>query len=343
MIFARERENLDLRGENLRIAINGFGRMGRSIARVALQNPDIELVGINDVSSWEVLSYLFSHDTTHRKLPHTLALEGNTLYIDNTPISLYSHSNPQELDFGEVDVVIESSGRFLTQELTSHHLSKGAKRVILSAPSLDDTPTFVLGVNATDYQGEPIISNASCTTNALAPICKIIDTHLGIESGILSTIHSYTNDQNLLDNAHRSDFRRSRCAGLNIIPTSTGSAKALHRVLPNLKGKMHGHSLRVPVADVSMVDLALKVGKKTTQEELNALFGEYIQGEMKGILGFDEEFRVSSDFIGNPLSSIIAKDLSFVLQDNHLKIMAWYDNEWGYANRIIEMARLICE
>lgn len=327
----------------LRVAINGFGRMGRSIARVLLQNPSFELVGINDVSSWDVLSYLFSHDTIHRKLPHTLALEGNTLYVDNAPISLYSYSNPQELDFGEVDVVIESSGRFLTQELTSHHLRKGAKRVILSAPSLDDTPTFVLGVNAKDYQGESIISNASCTTNALAPICKIIDTHLGIESGILSTIHSYTNDQNLLDNAHRSDFRRSRCAGLNIIPTSTGSAKALHRVLPNLKGKMHGHSLRVPVADVSMVDLALKVSKKTTQEELNTLFESYIQGEMKGILGFDEEFRVSSDFIGNPLSAIIAKDLSFVLQDNHLKIMAWYDNEWGYANRIVEMARFICE
>ena len=327
----------------LRVAINGFGRMGRSIARVLLQNPSFELVGINDISSWDVLSYLFAHDTTHRKLPHTLALEGNTLYVDNAPISLYSHANPQELDFGEVDVVIESSGRFLTQEQTSHHLHKGARKVILSAPSLDDTPTFVLGVNAQDYQGEPIISNASCTTNALAPICKIIDTHLGIESGILSTIHSYTNDQNLLDNAHRSDFRRSRCAGLNIIPTSTGSAKALHRVLPNLKGKMHGHSLRVPVADVSMVDLALQVGKKTTQEELNALFESYIQGEMRGILGFDEEFRVSSDFIGNPLSSIIAKDLSFVLQDNHLKIMAWYDNEWGYANRIVEMARFICE
>lgn len=343
MIFARERETLDERGEKLRVAINGFGRMGRSIARVILQSPDVELVGINDVSSWEVLHYLFQNDSVHRKLSAQTRLEGNTMYVNDTPIALFSCANPQELDFGEVDVVIESSGRFLTQELTSHHLSKGAKRVILSAPSLDDTPTFVLGVNAEQYQGQKIISNASCTTNALAPICKIIDKHFGIESGILSTIHSYTNDQNLLDNAHRSDFRRSRCAGLNIIPTSTGSAKALHRVLPNLKGKMHGHSLRVPVADVSMVDLALKVAKKTNQEELNALFESYIQGEMSGILGFDEEFRVSSDFIGNPLSSIIAKDLSFTLQDNHLKIMAWYDNEWGYANRIVEMARFICD
>lgn len=327
----------------MRVAINGFGRMGRSIARVIFQSQDIELVGINDISNWEVLHYLLQNDSVHRRGEFQTRMEGSVLYVNNTPIKLFSSPNPEKLDFGEVDVVIESSGRFLTQELTSHHLSKGAKRVILSAPSLDDTPTFVLGVNADQYQGEPIISNASCTTNALAPICKIIDKHLGIESGILSTIHSYTNDQNLLDNAHRSDFRRSRCAGLNIIPTSTGSAKALHRVLPNLKGKMHGHSLRVPVADVSMVDLALRVSKKTNQEELNALFESYIQTEMRGILGFDEEFRVSSDFIGNPLSSIIAKDLSFVLQENHLKIMAWYDNEWGYANRIVEMARLICE
>lgn len=327
----------------MRVAINGFGRMGRSIARVILQTQDVELVGINDVSSWEVLHYLFQNDSVHRKLPFQTRLEENILYVNDTPITLFSCSNPLDLNFGEVDVVIESTGRFLTQELVSHHLDKGAKRVILSAPSLDDTPTFVLGVNADDYQGESIISNASCTTNALAPICKIIDKHLGIESGILSTIHSYTNDQNLLDNAHRSDFRRSRCAGLNIIPTSTGSAKALHRVLPNLKGKMHGHSLRVPVADVSMVDLALSVSRQTSLEELNALFSQYINSEMRGILGFDTEFRVSSDFIGNPLSSIIAKDLSFVLEGKHLKIMAWYDNEWGYANRIVEMARLICE
>lgn len=327
----------------MRIAINGFGRMGRSIARVALQYPDIEIVGVNDVSDWKVLHYLLQNDSVHGRLPAPARLEGDKLFLGHSCIALSSYANAEEIDFGEVDVVIESSGRFLTQELTSHHLDKGARRVILSAPAMDDTPTFVLGVNASEYQNQPIISNASCTTNALAPICKIIDTHFGIESGILSTIHSYTNDQNLLDNAHRSDFRRSRCAGLNIIPTTTGSAKALHLVLPNLKGKMHGHSLRVPVADVSMIDVALKTCKKVAQSELDALFESYIQGEMKGILGFDDEFRVSSDFIGNPLSSIIAKDLSFVLQDHHLKIMAWYDNEWGYANRIIEMARFICE
>lgn len=328
---------------SIKIAINGFGRLGRCIARVILQSRDVELCALNDVSNWDVLHYLFCHDTTHKALPYEVKKGEDYFEIEGKRITLSKFSNPQDIDFKDVDVVIESSGRFLTQELTSHHLDKGAKRVILSAPSLDDTPTFVLGVNHKDYKAEKIISNASCTTNALAPICKIIDKHFGIESGILSTVHSYTNDQNLLDNAHRSDFRRSRCAGLNIIPTSTGSAKALYRVLPNLKGKMHGHSLRVPVADVSMVDLNVRVQKSMKVEELNALLYEYMLTEMKGIIGFDEKYRVSSDFIGNPLSAIIAKDLSFVLEDNHLKIMVWYDNEWGYANRIVEMAKYICE
>lgn len=328
---------------SIKIAINGFGRLGRSIARVILQSRDVELIALNDVSNWSVLHYLFCNDTIHKSLPYEVKFDGHSFELMGRKIRLLSCVNPQDIDFSDADVVIESSGRFLTQELTSHHLDKGAKRVILSAPALDDTPTYVLGVNQKEYKGEKIISNASCTTNALAPICKILDTHFGIESGILSTIHSYTNDQNLLDNAHRSDFRRSRCAGLNIIPTSTGSAKALYRVLPNLKGKMHGHSLRVPVADVSMVDLAVRVQKSLHIEKLHLLLEEYMQGEMKGILGFDEDYRVSSDFIGNPLSAIIAKDLSFSLMDNHLKIMAWYDNEWGYANRIVEMAKILCK
>lgn len=328
---------------SIKIAINGFGRLGRSIARVILQSKDVELVAINDVSNWNVLHYLFCNDTIHKTLPYKVDFDGEFFTIRDKKITLLSHSNPIDIDFGTVDIVIESTGKFLTQDLTSHHLQKGAKKVILSAPALDDTPTFVLGVNDKEYKGEKIISNASCTTNALAPICKILDLHFGIESGILSTVHSYTNDQNLLDNAHRNDFRRSRCAGLNIIPTSTGSAKALYRVLPSLKGKMHGHSLRVPVADVSMVDLNVRVQKAIKVQELNMLFEEYMQGEMRGIIGFDEEYRVSSDFIGNPLSAIIAKDLTFTLQDKHLKIMAWYDNEWGYANRIVEMAKRICE
>lgn len=328
---------------SIKIAINGFGRLGRSIARVILQSKNVELVALNDVSNWKVLHYLFCNDTIHKALPYEVEFNEGYFGVGGRKIILSNFENPCDIDFGSVDVVVESTGKFLTQEFASHYLRKGAKKVILSAPALDDTHTFVLGVNDQEYRGESIISNASCTTNALAPICKILDTHFGIESGILSTIHSYTNDQNLLDNAHRSDFRRSRCAGLNIIPTSTGSAKALYRVLPNLKGKMHGHSLRVPVADVSMVDLGVRVKKVLEIERLNEIFEEYMHKEMKGIIGFDEKYKVSSDFIGNPLSAIIAKDLTFILQEKHLKIMAWYDNEWGYANRIVEMAKRICE
>lgn len=328
---------------SLKIALNGFGRLGRSIARVIVQMPDIELVRINDISSWEILHYLFQRDSVHRDLQKKVKLYNDRLIIDSKEIILSSMRNWSELDFGQVDVVIEATGKFLDQESVKHHLQKGAKKVILSAPALDETPTFVLGVNHLQYGGESIISNASCTTNALAPICKILDEHFGIESGILTTIHSYTNDQSLVDSAHRSDKRRSRAAGLNIIPTSTGSAKALYRVLPNLYGKLHGHSVRVPVADVSMIDLNLKLCSKIEIDSLHSLIETYSKTRMKGILSVDENYGVSSDFIGNSSSVIVAKDLSFVVADDHLKMMGWYDNEWGYANRIVEMARYICE
>lgn len=303
----------------------------------------MQLVKINDIASWEILYYLFKKDSIHRALAYDIKLEDKYLFLGNHKIALSQASSSDELDFGDVDVVIEASGQFLTQELVCHHLRKGAKRVILSAPALDETPTFVLGVNHQKYNGEAVISNASCTTNALAPICKILDEHFGIQSGILSTIHSYTNDQNLLDNAHKNDKRRSRAAGLNVIPTSTGSAKALHKVLPNLLGKLHGHSVRVPVANVSMIDLNVKLNQKIYLDELNALLQFYAQGEMNGILALDTEYGVSSDFIGSPLSVTIAQDLSFVVDEDHLKIVGWYDNEWGYANRIVEMARYICQ
>lgn len=303
----------------------------------------MELVGINDIGSWDILHYLFQRDSVHGGLWENVSLHQNKMMFQNQEIMLFNSKDSQDLDFGEVDVVIEASGKYLTQEASKHHLKKGAKKVILSAPALDDTPTFVLGVNHQDYQNQPIISNASCTTNAIAPICKILDAHFGIESGILTTIHSYTNDQNLLDNVHHSDKRRSRAAAINIIPTSTGSAKALHRVLPNLKGKLHGHSVRVPVADVSMIDLNLKLKKSLEIASLYALFEEYSKHQMKGILSIDENYGVSSDFIGDASSVIVAKDLSFVVADSHLKVMGWYDNEWGYANRIVEMARWICE
>lgn len=326
--------------KKIKIALNGFGRLGRSIARVISTHNDVELVAINDPSSWEILSYLLEHDSTHGKFPQSILFKEEKLYINDKQINIFNELDPQKLDFSDADVVIESSGKFLLEKELKHHIEKGVKKVILSAPSLDSMPTFVLGVNHKSYNGQTIISNASCTTNCLAPICYILDKHFKIQSGNIITIHSYTNDQNLLDSAHRSDKRRSRAAATNIIPTTTGAAKNLYKVLPNLKDKLHGHSLRVPVIDVSMLDLNLNLEKTPSLQTLNDLFLSYQQGELKGILDIDEKYGVSSDFLGNPHSSIIAKDLSFCIQ-NLVKIMAWYDNEWGYSNRIIELAKYI--
>ena len=330
-----------------KIAINGFGRLGRSIARVVAQSNDMELVAINDPSPWEILTYLLENDSTHGRFPTSVRYVDSTLYLDDKPIRATSHSEGEKLDFSGADIVIESSGKFLTQKDFTHHIAKGVKKVILSAPSLDDMPTFVLGVNHAQYRGQNIISNASCTTNCLAPLCDILERHFGIISGNILTIHSYTNDQNLLDNAHPSDKRRSRAAAMNIIPTTTGAAKNLYKVLPTLEGKLHGHSVRVPTANVSMLDLNLNLKQKISIDSLHELFASYASralsdGGLAGILTLDEKFCVSSDFIGDTHSCIIAKDLSFGVE-NLVKIMAWYDNEWGYSNRIIELARYIMQ
>ncbi len=321
----------------LQVAINGFGRLGRAIARAIALRDEVELVGVNDPCNWEILSYLLQNDSTHGRFPKTISYENGSLHIQDQKLRTLSFSDPSDVDFGAVDVVIESSGRFLTQSLIKHHLQKGAKKVILSAPPQDDMPTFVLGVNAEAYNGEKILSNGSCTTNCLAPLCKILDAHFGIKEGVMTTIHSYTYDQKLLDNAHLSDKRRSRGAAQNIIPTTTGAAKNLYRVLPNLKGKLHGHSLRIPLPDVSMLDLNVNLHTPFDQEKWEALLSHYMQNEMKGILNVDREYRVSLDFLGDAHSCIVARDLSFGL-GNMAKIMAWYDNEWGYANRIVDLA-----
>lgn len=328
--------------KKIKIALNGFGRLGRSIARVIVQRDDVELVGINDASNWEILAYLLENDSTHGHFPKAIKYEDYKLFIENKHIQTFSFTDPEKLDFSlcDADVVIESSGKFLTQDSVKHHLLKGVKKVIFSAPANDDSPTYVLGVNHHLYQGENIISNASCTTNCLAPICQLMDEYFGIESGVLSTIHSYTNDQNLLDSAHKSDKRRSRAAALNIIPTTTGAAKTLYKVLPNLKNKLDGHSLRVPIIDVSMVDLSLYLSKEVSTQEINQLLEEASKDRFKGILGIDEKYGVSTDFLDDPHSSIVAKDLTFSL-GKMVKIMAWYDNEWGYSNRIVDMAVFI--
>ncbi len=347
----------------MKIAINGFGRLGRCIARIALMR-DIQIVGINDVANHQNLAYLLEKDSMHGALNAKVWLENDSLNIaakdSNTKtnnqeltsashpykykktIPMFAHKNPEELDFGALgaDVVIESSGQFLQTKDVAHHLKKGVRRVIISAPASDDTKTFVLGVNHHNYAGESIISNASCTTNCLAPIAMILEREFGICEATLSTIHSYTNDQNLLDVPHRSDKRRSRAAGINIIPTSTGAAKALYKVIPSLRGKIHGHSLRVPVADVSMVDLNAYLAKSVSAKTLNELFIAESNGNLRGILGVDDDFGVSSDFLNDSRSAIVAQDLTFVL-DKMCKVMAWYDNEWGYSHRILDMAAYI--
>ncbi len=325
----------------IKLAINGFGRIGRAVVRNALHRGGFEIVAINDLMEPQMMAYLLRHDSVHKGLDKSVELHGQELWIEGKRVSLSHHSEPGLMEC-EADVLIESTGRFLTQKLASPHL-RYAKRVILSAPALDDTPTFVYGVNHTLYQGQPILSNASCTTNCLAPIAKLVDEAFGIEAGLMTTVHSYTIDQNLLDSDHKRDIRRSRAAALNILPTTTGAAKAIDRVLPNLRGKLHGRSVRVPVADVSLMDLDLVLFEKCDLDALNALFKEAASGDFSGILGVDEEYRVSQDFVGCPLSSVVATDLTQVIGGRMVKIMSWYDNEWGYANRLLDMAEFITQ
>jgi len=329
----------------LKIAINGFGRIGRCVTRIIALREDIELVAINDMASIDMILYLLQNDSVHGSFGTDVAVvEGEYLQIGQNKVRILCEKNPENLDFGALgaDVVLECSGLFLTEALTRHHLEKGVKKVILSAPTQDNTiPTFVLGVNEHLYAGESIISNASCTTNCLGPIAKIIDEAYEIEKGLMTTIHAYTNGQAIIDSAHGTDKRRSRAAALNMIPTTTGAAKALSLVLPNLEGKLHGQSVRVPTPDVSMVDLNVVVKKRTTKEEVSVLFKSFARHQMQGILEVDERYRVSQDFVGSSFSATVADDLIQVIDGNLIKIMAWYDNEWGYSNRLIEMALFI--
>lgn len=329
----------------LKIAINGFGRIGRCVTRLIAMRDDVELVAINDMASIDMMLYLLQNDSVHGAFGADVSIiDRSTLSIGGKNISIFSEKNPENLDFGRcgADVVFECSGLFLTGDLTRHHLAKGVKKVILSAPTKDSAiPTYVLGVNDHLYSGESIISNASCTTNCLGPIARIVDEHLGIEKGLMTTVHAYTNGQAIIDSDHGSDMRRSRAAAVNMIPTTTGAAKAISLVLPSLEGKLHGQSVRVPTPDVSMVDLNVLVSKPTTKEELSSLFKQYAQGTMRGILEVDERYRVSQDFVGSSFSATVADDLIQVIDGNLVKIMAWYDNEWGYSNRLIEMALFI--
>lgn len=324
----------------IKIAINGFGRIGRCAARIALNRDDVELIAINDTAKRDLTRYLLQYDTVHGEFGKKVeVINDDYISVDGKKIRVFSTREPGELKFADLgaEVVLECTGAFLTTEKSQVYINNGIKKVVMSAPAKDDTPTFVMGVNEKTYAGQDIISNASCTTNCLGPVAKILDDELGIEKGLMTTIHAYTHGQSLVDVKGR-DFRRSRAAACNIIPTSTGAAKAINLVLPQLKGKMHGQSVRVPVPNVSMVDLNVLTKKETTKDELNEIFRTYQNGAMKSILFVDDDERVSSDFCTNPYSSIVASDLTQVICGNMIKVMSWYDNEWGYSNRLIDLA-----
>ncbi|BBG64963.1 NAD-dependent glyceraldehyde-3-phosphate dehydrogenase [Hydrogenimonas sp.] len=327
----------------LKIAINGYGRIGRSVARIVSKMEDVELVAINDLADPRTMEYLTRFDSVHGPMDEEIFVDGESLVIGGRHIKIFREPEPADLRFADegADVVLECSGRFLRREQVETHIKRGAKRVIISAPAEDDTPTYVFGVNASDYRGEQIVSNASCTTNCLGPIARILDAEYGIRSGLMTTIHAYTGGQSLMDSAVSKDMRRCRAAAVNLVPTGTHAAEAIYKVLPSLKGKLHGQSVRVPTPDVSLMDLNLVLSKETSAEEVNFLFMEYAKGELNGILGIDNRYGVSQDFCGDTRSAIVAEDLTQVVGGTMLKVMAWYDNEWGYANRLVEMAKYI--
>ena len=333
----------------IRVAINGFGRIGRNFARCWLgrENSKIELVAINDTSDPKTNAHLLKYDTMLGTLKNAdISADENSIIVNGKTIKCVSDRNPENLPWKEweIDLIIESTGVFTSKEGASKHLKAGAKKVLITAPGKNDDGTFVVGVNHHDYDHDKhvILSNASCTTNCLAPIVKILHEEFGIIKGTMTTTHSYTGDQRLLDASHR-DVRRARAAAMNIVPTSTGAAKAVALVVPALKGKLNGIALRVPTPNVSMVDVVLQVEKHTFAEEVNQVLKEAAEGPMKGIMEYSDLQLVSSDYRGHDASSIVDASLTMVMGNDLVKVMAWYDNEWGYSQRVVDLAELVAE
>ena len=322
----------------LKVAINGTGRIGMIVAKIIMGRDDIELVALNTTSKPDMLEYLFKYDSVHTGIDAKI-INDNTIELNGTAVKMFSERDPEKIDFGSAgaELVIECTGVFLTMESAQKHLHGGVKKVVMSAPAKDDTPTFVLNINTDEYKGEAIISNASCTTNCLAPICKVLDEEFGIENGLMTTIHAYTNDQNVLDVKHSKDQRRARAAAVNMIPTTTGAAKAIALVMPQLKGKLNGYAMRVPTPDVSIVDLTVNLKKDVTVDEVNAVFDTASKGNFAGLIEVDYDKRVSSDFIGSTYSSTFVPDMTSVVDGKTVKVLAWYDNEWGYSSRLVDM------
>ena len=329
-----------------KIAINGFGRIGREVFRVAFTNPEVEVIAINDLSPATALAHLLKYDSIHGTYDHEVSAYEEGIVVDGKKIKVYSQTDPATLPWGElgVDIVVESTGRFTEADKAAAHLKAGAKKVIISAPAKKEDITIVMGVNEDQYDPAKhnIISNASCTTNCLAPFTKVLLEKFGIESGLMTTVHSYTNDQRILDLPHK-DLRRARAAACSIIPTTTGAAKAVALVLPELKGKLNGFAMRVPTPNVSITDLTVVLKKDTTAEEINAALKEAAEGKLKGILGYTDLPLVSRDFNGDPRSSIVDGLSTMMVGPRMAKVVSWYDNEWGYSNRVVDLACYIAK
>lgn len=328
-----------------KVAINGFGRIGRLVFRGLLDRKDLDIVAINNPSGPETAAYLLKYDTVHGRLDKKVEVDGDVLVVDGKRIQVLHDRDPENLDWSAygVEIVIESTGKLKDRASAGKHIRGTVKKVIITAPGKDEDATIVMGVNESIYNPakDEIISNGSCTTNCLAPVCKVLDEKFGIKRGLMTTIHSYTNDQAILEKAHKKDARRGRAAAENMIPTSTGAAKAIGIVIPELKGKLNGLAVRVPTPDVSLVDLTVELNKTVTKEEVNEALKAASEGELKGILAYTDEELVSSDFKTTDVSSTIDSKLTMVMDNNMVKVIAWYDNEWGYSMRIIDLVAFV--
>jgi glyceraldehyde 3-phosphate dehydrogenase len=330
----------------VKVGINGFGRIGRNVLRAALNNSNIEVVAVNDLTDANMLAHLLKYDSVHGKINAEVSVDGNVLIVNGKQIIVKAERDPANIGWGElgVDVVIESTGRFTKRDDAAKHLEAGAKKVIISAPGSNEDITIVMGVNQEQYDpaNHHVISNASCTTNCLAPFAKVLQNQFGIKRGMMTTIHSYTNDQQILDLPHK-DYRRARAAAENMIPTTTGAAKAVALVLPELKGKLNGMAVRVPTPNVSLVDLVAELDKNVTAEEVNAALKEAAEGDLKGILAYSEEPLVSKDYNGDPHSSSVDALSTMVMEGNLVKVVSWYDNETGYSTRVVDLVEYIAQ
>ena len=323
----------------IKVGINGFGRIGRLVFRAAMAKDNVEIVGINDLISVDYMAYMLRYDTMHGQFKGSIEVKDGALVVNGHSIRVTAEKDPANLKWNEVgaEYVVESTGLFLTKEKAEAHIKAGAKRVVMSAPSKDDTPMFVMGVNNKTYAGQTIVSNASCTTNCLAPIFGVINDKFGMVEGLMTTVHSTTATQKTVDGPSMKDWRGGRAASGNIIPSSTGAAKAVGKVIPALNGKLTGMSLRVPTLDVSVVDLTCTLAKDVTYDEICQAMKEASEGELKGILGYTEDAVVSSDFLGDPRTSIFDAKAGIQLSPRFVKVVSWYDNEWGYSNKVLEL------